>query len=500
MKSSSFACRRDRRRAFTLIEMLVALAITLIMMGAVVTLFGVVGESVGHSRTAIEMSDRLRSARNTIQSDLLGVTATMKPPLRPENGEGYFEIIEGPNFDGSFSAAFSIFGDTDDKLMFTTRQTIPFVGWFNGSRVESAVAEVAYFLVLDGPIVNATTTPVTRLGTLHRRVLLVMPSMPSLTTQPQNWLVTNDISVRYETPGGTPTLIANTLGDLTKRENRFSHYNTNTTYNPAFPFFAVVAPINSMNSPPTLQTSMNLSWPTNRPLLYAFIGPSLDAAGNQYNPNLDTNGNPIRLGDDVLLTNVLAFDVQVWDPGAPIFIETNSNTPLEPSDPGWANAATTWANPSNNYTYTAPPAAPTNTTQPMAFGAYVDLGYGGTTYAPPAGRPQPLFANINGNAYPTGNFATAVTGTRVYDTWSTHYESNGLNEPAGVAATATSGDLGMNGLDDGGIAGVVDDQGEYDTLPPYAAPLRGIRIRLRVYEPNSKQVREAVIVQDFRTD
>lgn len=51
---------RSRRSGFTLIEMLVSLAITLIMMGAVVTLFGVISESVASSRTAIEMADRLR--------------------------------------------------------------------------------------------------------------------------------------------------------------------------------------------------------------------------------------------------------------------------------------------------------------------------------------------------------------------------------------------------------------------------------------------------------
>ena len=44
---------------------------------------------------------------------------------------------------------------------------------------------------------------------------------------------------------------------------------------------------------------------------------------------------------------------------------------------------------------------------------------------------------------------------------------------------------------------IVDDIGEFDTLPPYSAPLRGVRITVRGYEPGSQQVREITVVQDF---
>ncbi len=45
--------------AFTLIEMLVSLAITMIMMGAVVSLFGLISDSVSGSRSVIETAERL---------------------------------------------------------------------------------------------------------------------------------------------------------------------------------------------------------------------------------------------------------------------------------------------------------------------------------------------------------------------------------------------------------------------------------------------------------
>ena len=133
--------------------MLVALAITLIMMGAVVTLFGVISESVASSRSAIEMADRLRAARNTIQSDLQGATATMSPPLRPENAEGYLEIIEGQYSDknaglGEDGHSVRTTDDCccsatrDDMLMFTTRGMPPYTVVRQQSTVESQVAEV----------------------------------------------------------------------------------------------------------------------------------------------------------------------------------------------------------------------------------------------------------------------------------------------------------------------------------------------------------------------
>ena len=78
-----------------------------------------------------------------------------------------------------------------------------------------------------------------------------------------------------------------------------------------------------------------------------------------------------------------------------------------------------------------------------------------------------------------------------YDTWSLHYENDGVQE--NVAHIA---DGGTNGLDDDGN-GIVDDLPEYDTQPPFAAKLRGVRITVRVYEPSSQQVREISVVQDF---
>ena len=90
----------DRRAAgFTLVEMLVSMAITLIMLFAIVQIFSMMGEGVNSGRSIIEMSGQLRQAANMLQQDLDGATAPSLPWARAGSGFGYTEIIEGPEVD-----------------------------------------------------------------------------------------------------------------------------------------------------------------------------------------------------------------------------------------------------------------------------------------------------------------------------------------------------------------------------------------------------------------
>ncbi len=440
------------RSAFTLIEMLVSLVITMIMMFAVVTLFQVMTDSVSGSRALMEASDRLRACRNRLQADLLGATATMAPPLRPENNEGYFELGEGVTFDGNngkVGNGASLYGDTDDYLAFTTRsRNEAFVGFLASTgTATSQTAEVIYFLGQSGtePILDANQSPPTRLYTLYRRVLLVISPGPMITNA-------DDISQRSGISGQIP----NTLGDLTKPENRFNHNASGT-----FPF----------------QMALPLA---------GFVGP--------------------RLGDDIILTNVLAFDAQVFDPGAPVFVTTAApQLAVEPRDQGYRNLLVAWIK--NGYPYP-------NASAPSSFGAFADLGYGFnilatpptpppvTYYNPPTGPPSTLPIPLFSGAADAKSGWVALS-PQFYDTWSLHYENDGVQQ-----RSTWGTDTGTNGLDDNSN-GIVDDAvykippvtgtdtGEADTLPPYSAKLRGVRITVRVYEPSSQQVREISVVQEF---
>jgi hypothetical protein len=394
------------RRGMTLVEMLIATTMTLIIMGVVAQLFSLLGRSVSGNQSTITMNEKLRGVAQMLRTDLGGITVTTLPPARPEADSGYLEIIEGPTTDTS-NASPALNADCDDVLMFTTKSLgKPFVGVYSGtSSIESQFAEVAWFCKqsTDQPVVGTT------LYTLYRRQLLSMAYVgaePFLTGSnsypaPASWdqfYVNFDLSCRLE----NGRLYPNSLGDLTKRENRFLHKST-------FPFFF------DGTQPGLVFTTAN------------------------------------REGNDVVLTNVIAFDVRVFDPSAPTI----------------TGAAST--------------------------GAYVDLNWNGGSTPATIGTTFPAAGNsaFQGQGMSYKNNATATLGFPTYDTWSLHYEFNGVDEDGDGLI-----DEGTNGQDDNSN-GIIDDSAEAETSPPYPVPLRGLEVRIRCYEPSSRQVRQITVRHTF---
>ena len=401
------------RRGMTLVEMLVATAVTLILVGLIVQLFGVVGNSVTASRSLLESTDQLRSTAFRLRTDLSGITAVPLPPARPESDRGYLEIIEGPKTDATFAPS-GILGDYDDVLMFTTRSPGgPFVGTFGGSQsIESMTAEVAWFCQ------PASVQPISGLTiyNLYRKQMLVMGVVGAGSFANTNSITGATIPSVYNSydlslrPEGS-ALYPNSLGDLTKRENRFLHILASGSA-ASFPFSCLIGPTVS--------------------------GIVFDAASG-------------RQGEDLILTNVIAFDVRVYDPEAAM--RSSGDQVLTPGDRGYGAASAI---------------------SPTPKGAYIDLG-----------------ADIDVGVGKSGTSLGAAmaakarfTGACTYDTWSTHYEANGRDEDG-------------DGVTDDGTNGLVDELAEYDTLPPYSAPLRGLEVRIRVYEPSSRQVRQFTVRHSF---
>ena len=442
------------RRGMTLVEMLVATTATLILMGAIAQIFSVFGSAVSGSRSMIELDNRMRSVAWRLRGDLSGSTATTTPPLSPDAGEGYLEIIEGPNtdrilFNPSTGAVFDKFdpsvaalgdgdrllGDVDDILLFTTRnEETPFQGRYGTTTIESPVAEVAWFL--RG---TAGTTPTTY--TLYRRQLLVLgyAGLPPFQAG-GNGVAANtygswtrfydafDVSVSLAAGMLRPT----SLADLTRRETRFLHNHAGLSDGSGFP--------------------------------YPF-DPSRE--GLFFNPAAQAAAPPsTRVSEDVVLTNVIAFDVRVFDPTGPV--SAQAATAFVPGDPGFQNAAD-------------------------AGGCYVDLGNGAMINGP-AGVP-PRFAGFGQNKVgvaPAGvGMVGAPTVRRTWDTWSTHYETNGRDDDGDGTV-----DQGTDGLDNN-ANGQVDEPLEQETSAPYPVPLRGIEIRLRCFEPSSRQVRQVTVRHSF---
>ena len=592
------ARRSLHRSGFTLVEMLVALAATLIMMATVAAIFASVSDSIRDSRATIEMTDRLRGVQNMLQTDLSGITVTPIPSRRPGDGEGYTEIIEGPmgpvvdpalsielTIDGDSGDPDTTVGDLDDILMFTTRNLRePFIGRFVegldasgfpivGTR-ESRVAEVAWFV---------------RGTTLYRRVLLVLPGAQSQLPQldPLDNYYTNansfqsfyagyDISARMEghaplyrsppppppppptPPPPWPRLVANTLGDLTKRENRYAHQpfayphdarlwgrlglpTLQECSSPLWPF--PVVPGGMMPTPNSIQSPIYLpavDYP--KSVIVVPDGPPTTNLGTGFSRtpvlDLDPSNSPVdvwtdptpwtsyvnprtgnltqyqninRIAEDIVMTNVLSFDVKVWDPGAPVLV-TSAGVTLQPGDSGYTK-------------YLDESVTGAVTPLLVSYGAYVDLNYmcllGAQANAyisgTGSGIPRPLFAT-------SGDLRSRIAGTRpferdfddptswpppnarspaVYDTWSFHYERDGFNQDQDMAGGNPLVDEGTNGFDDDGTGGV-DDGGNYppiwgemEAYPPYPYALRGIQVKIRTFDPDSRQIREVTVGHEF---
>jgi len=448
----------------TLIEMLVATTVTLILMAAIGQVFSTFGRSVSGSRAALDMNARMRTVAWRLRQDLAGATAPTLPPLDPADGLGYFEVIEGPRHDANAADGTpALAADIDDVLLFTTKaEGTPFRGAFSGRTIESNFAEVAWFARQTVP----ATTPATY--TIYRKQMLVVgyvgappfyvPGAANNINQipfPGTWngvYDAYDLSVSRR--GGW--LVPNTLADLTKREYRFMHNPLGDT----------------TGLPPTL--------PPGGQFPYAFVGHTAASvsSGTETLPaglaGLVFDSNSPRLGEDVVLTNVVAFDVRVFDPAAPLANSPSGNDVVGPLDD------------------TSPfPAGPT------ANGAYVDLGNQVMTVGPSGESPR--FAGFGS---PLSRLLGSSTTACVYDTWSTHYEADGVDQD-GVAGV----DQGVNGADDQvparlGLSpipadGVIDDVDEWETKPPYPYPLRGIEVRIRCYDPSSRQVRQVTVRHTF---
>lgn len=167
---------RSPRRGVTLVEMLVAVALLVLMMTVIVTIFKAATGAVTSLRHYQELDGNLRHLDSIIRQDLNGVTARMTPPLDPKNNLGYFEYIENQFADQQGE-------DTDDCLRFTAKapEGQSFTGrvWVGTPYIDSAPPVVGTVPRNLQPVVvssqYAEIIYFLRNGNLYRRVLLVAP-------------------------------------------------------------------------------------------------------------------------------------------------------------------------------------------------------------------------------------------------------------------------------------------------------------------------------------
>lgn len=516
--------RRGNSRGFTLVEMMVAMVLTLLMVWAIAEFYARVGESVKDGRAMIEQRSSLRSATQRLIEDLKLFTVVPAPPVDDAvtasytvGGLGYLEIVEGdgsdfdpaglgidvlpaggngipdiledinpangvPDFNDRTLSP-NLLGDIDDYIGGTIRtQNEPFTaqvvtldlstGIMSGTSTgTSNLAEVAWWTSFkDDPILTGS------LGAwepaegraLHRRLLLIRPEV-NLThagdtdySGPYYFRIPTasplgadyysvmqfcDVSVRpIATINNYVYYFANSLSDLTRRENRFMHQQ----------------PGNALGFPNALDLQPGIG------------GNSTLARGhvaNDFSQYRWVLGGT-RRGEDVILSNALAFDVRVFDANAVLRANTlaaaNATGTLQPGDVGYSLAVT-----NNN---------------PIAgYGAYVDLRY--QRYMSPA------VPATNFSQNPQARSGLGASG--VYCTWAASYERDGYDQDSDGTI-----DEGSDGLDNDGANGVDDKSpligaGENETVPPYSTRLRGLEIKVRNYDPGTRQVSQGTVGADF---
>jgi len=366
MSSIPSQYRSSSRRGLTLIEIMIALTMTLIVLGAMMQAFQYVSGQMQMGRATMEMANRLRSAEELLRSDLKNLTVEPRPYTGVTNPNGYFEIIDGIRRDKenpeNAVADNSYLGDVDDVIAMTVRSDGQF---FRGRHIpdnttsskviESSIAEVMWYTTFADRNADQLIG-LDESVKIHRRVLLIRPDMgpwldltfEQVTTLMQN----NDISCRIviDLNDNNYNVYANSLSDLALRRNRFCHLEFREDLNP----------------PQDVASPVDENWPNLLSRLRV----------NNFQP---PEGNAIVLAD------VASFDVQVYSPDVSLSLDTD--IPVSPVDLGFPATATQ-----------------------ISAGGFVDLS--------------------SGDFRTNSRFAAPLwqAGEPFYDTWTPAYENDGINQ------------------------------------------------------------------------
>jgi hypothetical protein len=496
---------RSRRSGLTIVEMLVACALAVFLMAVLSQAFVVGLTAFRHSKAIATMDQQLRQVSTLLRKDMalnhFEGDARLREIVPGQVGIGYFQIGEG--FDsttnlpgvreGGDAYSFGSVRDTDDWLAFTVRLngnraddffygTVPIgspldlgatAGYAN-SRWDSAVgtyssqwAEVVYFLrpdpdpnagmteAPDGLTVTDPTTgnqvPMQRLQLfqLFRRQRLLVPDnfttgttmqpSPDLLVPPGTRHQQYDVGF-YRLPNPAPGV----------ERYRFT--------SPADIQFPVGLKQTAPGNPPNYQWDFGrrfqpITNPANpaagvTPALLGF--PRLGYIGDLPAGSTIPPGYDQRQGGDLILNNVLSFDVKVWDPqaqgGTGAWVDLGFGIPPAAMAGAWTPTPRTAASP-----------------RPLG---NLPLNLGWTTGPLPAPTYHPS-QRIYTNAW-------------VYDTWTRRMGGGDINHTNGWNFKGT---LGTSSV--------------WSQQEPYPTSVQAIQITIRLWDRKTNQTRQVTLVQDM---
>jgi len=350
-----------------------------------------------------------------------------------------------------------------------------------------------------------------------------------------------DLSVRkhWDAANSRFVLKTNSLADLQQPENRFAHYSLpvisgGSANQTSLPILALT---NEANSNGNYLTMTNLAMsgvnPNNDRGFFpsAFCRTNLVSTGNSTYAVQHTH-------EEIVASNVVGFDVrgydstatQIYTPGVDGLYGslTDVNAPIAqkraaagergyddlivgPSDPGYAVMLDSGEVIAANS------------------GTFVDLSWGfrvvnqltnasGSTYGlSPSGSIwgsalsgyEPISGGVVDSMIRSGKYSTTFSVHQpTFDTFSDYYESdgnaqsNGISENGmvpygGTAVVSTTADHGIDGFDNNSN-GVIDEESERDTSPPYRYAIPAIQIKLRVQDATAGTLQELSMVHSLQ--
>ena len=336
-----YEAMRSFSAAYTLVELLIALALSLLLLIGVIALLSRVGGAMNDTRAAMNMSVSLHETALLLRHDLERIPPSLatKPAniaagKDPSNSDGYLEIIEGPMtsllhpyVDGNGNPDPTA-GDTDDIISFTAL----------ASRVRGLFATDLRGLIMDNDgelrVEEREAAEITwfmRGNTLYRRVRLIDDQNPN--------------SIPVSGRALRENRLLHTFGSLDPSISSVFPY---PLYDPAMPgWYYLRVPI--------LEETMHANWTTTQ-------WKTVPVPNDPTEPNPDIWEQPhffpdlqdrksgalreyistprlVRAGEDAVLTNVLSFDVKAWCPQTNCFVDfgtqgtvwENGNQPALPN-------------------------------------------------------------------------------------------------------------------------------------------------------------------------
>jgi type II secretory pathway pseudopilin PulG len=349
-----------------------------------------------------------------------------------------------------------------------------------------------------------------------------------------------DLSVRkqWDASNSRFVLKTNSLGDLQRPENRFAHFCLPAGGSSAS--LPILALTNEANSNGNYRTMTDLAMsgvnPTNDRgfIPAAFCRTTLVATGNStYEPQFTQ--------EEIVASNIVGFDIRGYDSSAlQVYTpgvdggwgtvgqdENNSNGADDVAEAAWPGSDDLIVGPSDPG-YAA--VLSSGIIVPASSGAFVDLSWGfrvvnqlknatrstfglvpnnTSIWGSALSGYEPISGGVIDSMVRSGKCSTTFSVHQpTFDTFSDYYESDGNLQASGVSENgmvvygatpvqSTSPDRGIDGIDNNNN-GVIDEESERDTSPPYRYAMPAVQIKLRIQDQTAGTLQELSMVHSLQ--